>query len=206
MTPHLNLCRSIILSCTLLTSTLALAERADRDKPIAVEADKVSIDDIKRVQILEGNVTLTQGTLTIRSDRIVITEDQYGFQRGTAFGGPGGLARFRQKKDGVEEWIEGEAERIEYDTHTEIAELFRRAWVKNGEDRLKGDYIWYDSISQRYLAKAGESSSAGKNSTPARVRILIQPKTKDAAPAPADSKPSGIKLKTTDGITLPEHP
>lgn len=205
MTSHLNLCRSLLLGFALLTSTLALAERADRDKPIAVEADKVSIDDIKRVQILEGNVTLTQGTLTIRSDKIVITEDQYGFQRGTAFGGPGGLARFRQKKEGLDEWIEGEAERIEYDTHTEIAELFRRAWVKNGEDRLKGDYIWYDSISQRYLATAGESSNAGKTSTPPRVRILIQPKAKDT-PAPVDSRPSGIKLKTTDGITLPEHP
>ena len=64
----------------------AHAERADRDKPIQVEANRITIDDAKKIQILEGNVVLTKGSLIIQSDRIVVTEDQYGFQKGTAFG------------------------------------------------------------------------------------------------------------------------
>jgi lipopolysaccharide export system protein LptA len=161
-----------------------LAERADREKPIAVEADKVAVDDIKRIQTLEGNVILTQGTLTIFSDKIVITEDQYGFQHGTAFGGPGGLARFKQKRDNSEAWIEGEGERIEYNTRTEVAELFQRAWLKNGEDQLQSDYIWYDALAERYRANGAEQNPGS------RVRILMQPnKGKDAPPdeAPASS-------------------
>lgn len=182
-----------------LGTGVAQAERADREKPITLEADKVTIDDIKRVQVLEGNVILTQGTLMIQSDKIVVTEDPYGFQRGTAFGGPGGLARFRQKREGSDDWIEGEAERIEYDTRTEVAELFHRAWIKSGEDQLKGEYIWYDAISERYLASAGESSLK----KPSRVRAIIQPKNKNAPPATAPQRPAGIQLRSADGLMLP---
>lgn len=199
---HAPLFRALLLGLALSSSLPALAERADREKPIALEADKVTIDDIKRVQVLEGNVILTQGTLTIHSDKIVVSEDAYGFQRGTAFGGPKGLARFKQKREGSEEWIEGEAERIEYDTRTEVAEFFRRAWIKSGEDRLKGDYIWYDAISERYLASAGE----GPQKKPIRVQATIHPKTKGAPAAENGSSPSGLQLKSTDDLTPPEHP
>lgn len=202
MTFHTKLPQALLLVLACALSGTAMAERADREKPISLEADKVTIDDIKRVQILEGNVILTQGTLMIHSDKIVVTEDQYGFQRGVAFGGPNGLARFKQKKEGVDAWVEGEGERIEYDTRTEVAELFHRAWVKSGDDQLKGEYIWYDSISERYLASAGESSLK----KPTRVRAIIQPKAKEAPPQPATARPSTLQLKSTDGISLPAHP
>lgn len=202
MTRTSYLAPALLLGLMLLGQPSAHAERADREKPITLEANKVTIDDIKRVQILEGSVILTQGTLMIQSDKIVVTEDQYGFQRGVAFGGKGGLARFKQKREGSEEWIEGEAERIEYDTRTEVAELFHRAWIKSGQDQLKGEYIWYDAISERYLASAGESSLK----KPSRVRAIIQPKTREAAPPANSNSPSGIQLKTTDGLQLPERP
>lgn len=140
-----------------LISTAALAERADRDKPLQLEANRVSIDDAKKIQILEGDVLLIKGTMVLKADRVVITEDQYGFQKGTAFGGKNGLARIRQKREGREEYVEGEAERIEYNTNNEVAELFHRAWVKSGEDEVRGDYIWYDGISEKYLVTAGDS-------------------------------------------------
>jgi lipopolysaccharide export system protein LptA len=172
---------------TLLASfalvPLALAERADREKPIILEADKMTVDDIKRVQTLEGNVVLTQGTLTIFSNKIVITEDQYGFQHGAAFGGPGGLARFRQKRDNSEAWVEGEGERIEYNTRTEVAELFQRAWIKNGNDQLQGDYILYDAIAERYQA----SSGAATEQKPGRVSAILHPGDKDKLPAQEDA-------------------
>lgn len=202
MTRFPHLVPALLLGLAILGMTPAHAERADREKPITLEANKVTIDDIKRVQILEGNVILTQGTLMIQSDRIVVTEDQYGFQRGVAFGGPGGLARFKQKREGSEEWIEGEGERIEYDTRTEVAELFHRAWIKSGQDQLKGEYIWYDAISERYLASAGESSLK----KPSRVRAIIQPKTREVPPPAENSRPSGLQLRTTDGLQLPERP
>jgi len=170
--------------CCLLAAP-AFAEKADRDKPMNVEANKLSVDDGKKIQVLEGDVVLTKGTLVLRADRIVVTEDKFGFQKGVAYAGKNGLARFRQKREGRNEYIEGEAERIEYNTNSEVAEFFRRAWVKSGEDQVRGDYIWYDAISEKYLVTA--DPSADPKAPPTRVRAIIQPKKRegDGTPAPA---------------------
>ena len=155
-----------------------------------LEANRVSIDDAKKIQILEGDVLITKGTMTLKADRVVIREDQYGFQKGTAFGGKSGLARFRQKRDGKEEYVEGEGERIEYNTNSEVVEMFHRAWVKSGEDQVRGDYIWYDAISEKYLVTAGENRDP--KAPPGRVRVVIQPKGKDSEAKPA---PRGERLE-----------
>ena len=168
-----------------MLSQPVLAERADRDKPLQLEANRISIDDAKKIQILEGDVIVIKGTMMLRADRVVITEDQYGFQKGVAFGGKDGLARIRQKREGKDEYSEGEAERIEYNTNSEVAEFFHRAWVKSGEDQVKGDYIWYDGISEKYLVTAGQNRDP--KAPPARVRAIIQPRNK--ADQPAASSP-----------------
>jgi lipopolysaccharide export system protein LptA len=108
--------RLATLTLCLLAALPAHAERADRNKPMQLEANRVSIDDAKKVQILEGDVVISKGTMVLKADRIIVTEDKYGFQKGTAFAGKNGLARFRQKLEGKEQYIEGEAERIEYNT------------------------------------------------------------------------------------------
>jgi lipopolysaccharide export system protein LptA len=182
--------RLATLTLCLLISLSAHAERADRNKPMLLEANRVSIDDAKKIQILEGDVLITKGTMTLKADRVVIREDQYGFQKGTAFGGKSGLARFRQKRDGKEEYVEGEGERIEYNTNSEVVELFHRAWVKSGEDQVRGDYIWYDAISEKYLVTAGENRDP--KAPPGRVRVVIQPKGKDSEAKPA---PRGERLE-----------
>jgi lipopolysaccharide export system protein LptA len=180
------------LTLCLLISLAAHAERADRDKPMLLEANRVSIDDAKKIQVLEGDVLITKGTMTLKADRVVITEDQYGFQKGTAYNGKNGLAYFRQKREGKEEYIEGEGERIEYNTNSEILELFHRAWVKNGEDQVRGDYIWYDAVSEKYLVTAGDARNS--KAPPGRVRAVIQPKSKDSEATPAP-RSENLELK-----------
>ncbi|MBT9519890.1 MAG: lipopolysaccharide transport periplasmic protein LptA [Dechloromonas sp.] len=189
--------RLATLTLCLLISLPALAERADRNKPMLLEANRVSIDDAKKIQILEGDVLITKGTMTLKADRVVIKEDQYGFQKGTAFGGKNGLARFRQKRDGKEEYVEGEGERIEYNTNSEILELFHRAWVKSGEDQVRGDYIWYDAVSEKYLVTAGETRDP--KAPPGRVRVVIQPKAKDSEAKPA-TRGERLELKGSGNI------
>lgn len=178
-----------------MLSQPVLAERADRDKPTQVEANRISIDDAKKIQILEGDVIVTKGTMVLRADRVVITEDQYGFQKGVATGGKDGLARIRQKREGKDEYTDGEAERIEYNSNSEIAEFFHRAWVRSGEDQVRGDYIWYDGVSEKYLVTAGPNRDP--KAPPARVRAVIQPKNKAAQPA--DSGPR-LDLKGTPAL------
>ena len=191
--------------CLGLTVT-ALAERADRDKPVNLEADKVTVDDRNKIQVFEGRVTMTQGTLTIRGDRIVITQDAEGYQRGVAYGSANSLARFRQKREGKDIWFEGEAERIEHDAKTEVARFFDRAWVRNGDDEVRGQYIEYDGITENYVVTNGPNATtvprAGAGN---RVRALIQPKRKDGPTTPAPA-PAGEQLKPSRELTSPATP
>ena len=177
----------------------ALAERADREKPITLEANRISVDDVKKVQVYEGNVVLSQGTLVIHLDRIIVTQDADGFQRGVAIGGPGGLARFRQKREGKDEFIEGEGERIEHDARGEKTEFFVRAWVRSGLDEVKGNYISYDGLNEKYLVTSGVSAD-GKGPAKAeggRVRAIIQPKSKSDGEAP---KGDPLTLKPSSNL------
>ncbi|MFN6961010.1 MAG: lipopolysaccharide transport periplasmic protein LptA [Rhodocyclaceae bacterium] len=170
---------AIIALLLLLVAGNALAERADRDKPVHLEAARVTVDDAKRIHVFEGNVVLTQGTLTIRTAKLVVTQDADGFQKGVATGGENGLARLRQKREGKDEWIEGEAERIEYDAKSEKAEFFNRAYVKSGSDEVRGHYISYDGKTEQYLVTAAPGAKPG--SAEGRVTAVIQPK--NAKPA-----------------------
>lgn len=191
--------RFATLTLCLFAASSAFAEKADRDKPMQLEANRISIDDAKKIQILEGDVVIIKGTMILKADRVVITEDQYGFQKGAAFGGKNGLARFRQKREGRDEFTDGEAERIEYNTNSEIAEFFHRAWVKSGEDQVRGDYIWYDAVSEKYLVTAGETRDP--KGPPARVRAVIQPKSKGSQPMQPAGRGERLELKGAGGLT-----
>ena len=193
----------ITYSVAALLVVLALpayAEKADSEKPINLEADRISMDDVKKVQVFDGNVILTQGTLQIRTSKLVVTQDADGFQKGVATSGANGLARFKQKLEGKDEYIEGEAERIEHDARSEVTQFFVRAWVKNGQDEVKGHYISYNSLTENYLVTNGAGDTKTATGAPqARVRAIIQPKGKNA-PA-ADAKPGEpLKLKPAESV------
>ena len=185
----------------LLLAALALpahAEKADREKPMNIEADRMSMDDIKKVQVFEGNVIVNQGTMQIRTSRLVVTQDADGFQKGVATGGADGLARFKQKREGVDEYVEGEGERIEHDARDEKTEFFIRGWVKSGEDEVKGPYISYDALTEKYLVTNGSGGQkTATGAAQARVRAIIQPKGKSAAPEEKKGEPLTLKPAQT---------
>jgi lipopolysaccharide export system protein LptA len=49
----------------------------------------------------------------------------------------------------VDEWIEGFAERAEFDDRNDVLKLFNRARVKRNNDELTGDFITYDMKQRR---------------------------------------------------------
>lgn len=178
----------------LIAAPCAYAEKADRDKPIRLESNTATMDDVKKVGVYEGNVVLTQGTLEIRADKLVVKEDAEGFQYGTAYGSP---ASFRQKREGFDEYIEGYALRIEYDGKKDLVQLFNQARMKRDQDEARGNYISYDSKTELFQVVGGkEPATAGGPRQ--RVRTVLQPKKKDVAPAPAP-----VKLKPAEGIANP---
>ena len=142
----INLLRQLLVFCTLgLIALSAMAEKADRDKPIEIEADTVTSNDAKKVSVYTGNVIVTKGTLIIKGDKMVMREDEMGFQHGSSYGNP---TTFKQKRDGKDEYIEGGAMRIEYDGRMDKVQLFTKAWVKRGQDIVHGDYIMYDATAE----------------------------------------------------------
>ncbi|MBK8063015.1 MAG: lipopolysaccharide transport periplasmic protein LptA [Betaproteobacteria bacterium] len=174
-----NALRAAALALILLPAA-ALAEKADKDKPTQIEANRMSSDDARRMSIFEGNVVLTKGTIRIVADRIIVRQDVDGFQISTATGAP---AKFRQKREGKEEWIEGEGMRIEIDDKAEKVELRERAVLIRDKDEVRGDIIDVDTRSEFFTVTSGKSAVTSANPQ-GRVRAVIQPKNKpeDAVP------------------------
>lgn len=189
---------TVLLCCILLLAAPgALAEKADRDKPVNLEADRVTIDDARQTATFEGNVTLTQGTLQIRGDKMEVRQDKEGFKFGTTWGDP---AHFRQKREGYDEHIEGWAERIEYDGRAETMQMFNRAQMKRGPDEVRGNYISYDAKTEFYQVVGGGTKAAAPNNPDGRVRAVIQPKSKEK---PAAGPP--VSLKPAEAIVAPRE-
>jgi lipopolysaccharide export system protein LptA len=181
---------------SIFNSIYAFAESADRNKPIELEADSVIVNDAKQTSTYTGTVILTQGTLVIRADKLIVREDKNGFQHSTSTGNP---TTFKQKREGKNEYMEGSARRIEYDGRMDKVQLYKKAWVKRGEDIVYGDYISYDANAEYAEVIGGKKSeSAGPSS--GRVRAIIQPKNKTKpkppAPAPAPALDKSSQSKT----------
>jgi lipopolysaccharide export system protein LptA len=162
--------------CAALLAPPALAEKADRDKPVNLEADAVTLDDMRKISIYEGNVILSQGTLMLRADRVQVTQTASGLDKVVATGRP---VSFRQKIDGREEYIEGVSDRIEYDSVNSQLELIGQARLRRNGDELRGARISYNANTEFYKV-VGQPDAQ----TPAgRVRAVIRPKPRTDQPA-----------------------
>ena len=162
--------------CAALLAAPAHAEKADRDKPVNLEADTVTLDDIRKVSIYQGNVIFSQGTLMLRADHVQVTQNAEGLDKVSATGRP---VAFRQKLDGREEFIEGFADRIEYDSVNSQLELIGQARLRRGVDELRGAQISYNANTEFYkvVGQPGAQPPSG------RVRAVIRPKPRAEQPA-----------------------
>jgi lipopolysaccharide export system protein LptA len=178
------------------------AEKADRTKPMNVEADSGRYDDLKQVGTFSGNVVVTKGSIVIRAGRIEIRQSPEGFQSGVATAAPGKLASFRQKREGVDETIEGEAERIEYDSRTDTVKFVNQAVIRRYRggtlaDETAGSVITYDNTAEVFTVSGGSAASGGEGN--GRVRATLSPRsTNPPAPpaAAASTPPSGAAAPT----------
>ena len=140
----------------------AAAETGDREKPINFSADRGDLNYETKLGKLDGNVVLTQGTITVRADRLSFRQNADNSMHVTAFGNP---VSFRQKRDGVDEYYEGFAQRIEYDGTREQLELHDRALLKRGADEIRSNYISYNAKTELFTAE-------GRPDTPAAAAII----------------------------------
>lgn len=172
-------------------SVVVHAERADRDKPMNVEAGALRYDDLRQTSVFTGNVVLTKGTLVIRGERVEVRQDPDGWQYGTAFGGGGKRAFFRQKREGVDEWVEGEGERIEYDGKADTVKFVGQAVMRRFRgatlaDETSGTQIDYNNLSNVFSVVGGSGNASPLNPS-GRVRTMISPRETAAGGSPTAS-------------------
>ncbi|WP_395142598.1 lipopolysaccharide transport periplasmic protein LptA [Schlegelella aquatica] len=169
-----GLCAALALA---LGAAAVHAERADRYKPLNFTADALRYDHLKQTNVLTGNVVITKGTMTVKAARVEVHQTPSGHQSAVAHAGGGQSAYFRQKRDAVDEYIEGEGQRIEYDGRTDTVRLVGQAVVRRYRgttlaDEVKGQTITYDNLAETFTVQGGEGDG--------RVRGVLSPR--DAGP------------------------
>ncbi|MDR2327274.1 MAG: lipopolysaccharide transport periplasmic protein LptA [Acidovorax sp.] len=195
----------------------AQAEKADRNKPMNIEADALHHDELQQVSTFTGNVVLTKGTIVLRGAKLEVRQDAEGYQFGKVWAEKGKRAFFRQKRDTLpgapEEFVEGEGEIIEYDGKKDDVRLIQRGQLRRYtggtlSDDITGTIITYNNLTDVFTVDGNRRPTPGSaeaaNSSGSRVRAVLVPKTPPAA-APAASTKTAPALQSSDNLT-PRQP
>ncbi|MDR6521308.1 lipopolysaccharide transport periplasmic protein LptA [Variovorax atrisoli] len=176
----------------------AVAETADRSKPMNIESDAMRYDDLKQTSVFTGNVLVTKGTIIIRGARLDVRQDAEGYQYGVVTAAPGKRAYYKQKRNAPDEWIEGESEVIEYDSRADNVKFIRNAVMRRllgatPNDESQGALIVYDQSNDTYTVNGSTvppNTAVNASAPGGRVRTILTPKAA-TAPAPGAPAPAG---------------
>lgn len=191
---------ALVALVALSLATGAHAEKADRDKPIRYSANQLDGNEADQTVLLSGKVEVTQGTIVLKADRVVLKQQPDGTYNVSATGKP---VTFRQKMDNSDEYVDAQALRVEYLGSKDLVELYDQSWIRRGKDELRGNFLTYNSATGAFAGR-GTWPPAGPNAASGDGRIsgVIQPKPKE--PVKEESKPAeGAKLQSTPSLGAP---
>ena len=207
--PYSSILSRAILSSAALAAALAAspvrAERADRAKPLNIEAEQPSrIDLLNQVTTFNGNVVATKGTMVIRAARLEARQTPEGYYVVVATGSRERHASFRQKRDAPDEWIEGDAERLEYDGKTDTIRFVTNASVRRlrgtqAADELAGNLVTYNSSTEIFDVSGGGTPTASNPGQ--RVRATLTPR--EGSPAALEARAAA---SAAGGASAPASP
>jgi lipopolysaccharide export system protein LptA len=193
----------LLAALLLITSSAAAwAEKADRTRPMTLESDQpCTVSLLKQTSVCSGNVVISQGTLQIRADRLELRETPEGYQMALATGSASRPASYRQKRDGSDETVEGQAQRIDYDSRAgtlrfEGAAVVRRLRGSTVADEIQGQQIVWDSTAESFNVRGGAATASNPGG---RVRAVITPRLPADDAASAAPAASGT-LKASPGL------
>jgi len=196
--------------CSLLAlcaSALALpsqAEKADRDQPMQIEADSMRHDEARQLTQFTGKVQAIKGTLVLRAARMEVQQDAKGRQVARLWAAPSERVFFRQKREGVNEFTEGEAEQVTYDNLADSITLSQRAEVRilrgnQVADQLNGQTIVFNNTSEVMTVDGQAANGPGQ-----RVRAILTPRNTAAPTTP--NLPASPSLRTSPGTMPAQKP
>jgi lipopolysaccharide export system protein LptA len=176
----------------------AQADKGDRAKPMTLESDKpCTVDLARQVSICSGNVVIAQGTLQIRAERVELRETAEGYRQALAIGSAAAPASYRQRREGSDEFVEGRADRVEYDARSDTLRFIGNAMVKrlrgaNAADEISGSLIVWDNTAELFTVQGGGATPGNPSG---RVRAILTPRD----PAAAASAP-GAELRPSPSL------
>jgi lipopolysaccharide export system protein LptA len=187
--------RPLLLGLALLAVVWprAGAERADRTKEMVIEGDKSGSWDMQRqVMVWTGNVTIAQGTMLIRAERVELRELPSGFRAATAIGATGRQASYRQKRDNLDEFVEGFADRIEFDGRADTVRFVGNGVMRQLRggvvaNEVAGQQLLWANASEQFTVEGGNRTAANPSG---RVRAVLSPPSEAASAAPATATPA----------------
>ena len=187
--PSHPLARACLLAAALLAAVPpALADKGDRAQPMVVEADRDGVLDLQRqVLVYTGNVVISQGSMVLRAERVEMRTLPDGFRTASATGAAGKPASWRQKREGLDETVEGTADRIEFDGRADTLRFVGNGAVRRLRggtvaDEITGERILWDNTAEVFRVEGGSVSATNPGG---RVRAVLSPRAETPASAPA---------------------
>ncbi len=157
--------RYLLLALLLAFAQPTLALPKDKDAPVEIEADSADIDGASNTTTYRGKVRISQGSMELSADTVVIKFKGRKPDTLTATGNP---ARFRQKPGKDKGWVTGQGKTIVYRINSEELVLTGNAILTQNEDSFRSDRIVYDRVKARLKAGAAAQGSE-------RVKVIIHP-------------------------------
>ncbi|HHF6026787.1 TPA: lipopolysaccharide transport periplasmic protein LptA [Haemophilus influenzae] len=147
----------LFLATMVLASSSAFALKDDVNQPINIVSDNQSLDMEKSVVTFTDNVVVTQGSIVIKANKVIITrpaEKSGKKETVEAFGTP---VTFHQQLDNGKP-VDGKANKVHYDLGKEFLTLTNNAELKQLDSKINGSVITYDVKKQQLKANGNGKS------------------------------------------------
>ena len=160
----------------LLTTNLAQALPEDNQQPIAVQADRAehSSKQNKATTRYIGNVSMQQGSLVIRGDKVTILSENRAVSEIIATGSP---AQFTQQPAADQPAVLAKAETIHYRLSRDSISLLEQASLSQGESFVTGNHIDYNMLTAevKAIGSSNKTNDDGAEATSGRVNMILEP-------------------------------
>ncbi len=166
-----NNLKLLFVSALLATSMPVLALTGDSDKPVNVDSANQSLDLQGNVATFTGNVIVTQGSIKITADKVVVTRPG-GDNKKTIVDAYGNPATFYQMQDNNKP-VQGHAQKMHYELEKDFVVLTGNAYIEQLDSNVKGDRITYLVKEQKMQAY---SEGSNKRVTTVLVPSQLQDK------------------------------
>jgi lipopolysaccharide export system protein LptA len=163
-----NSARALFILAVSSINQLVLALPDDWQQEMIILSDRAEVDRKANTVIYEGNVILTQGTLRIESERLMILRSGNTLEKAIAEGHNGQPARYQQQVTAGKPITRAHGDRIDYFAARRQLTLTGNSQLEQDGNVFSGEHIVYDMDKETIKADGGTSGDR-------RIKVIIQP-------------------------------